>query len=85
MAKYKFHINPKPPAEEQVNRHKDFKKLVYNYQRMTKPLYKKPLYKDKKAFLILLLILLIAYLVAEFSEQEKKTNEKDKTEQTDGK
>ncbi len=76
MSKYKFHIDPKEPSEEQVNRHKDFSKLVYSYQKMTRPLYKKPLYKNKRAFLVLLLILLLVYLAIEFAEHERSGQDK---------
>jgi len=51
------------PSEEETSRYKDFGKLVYNHQRMTKPLYRKPLYKDKRAFLIILLILLVLFVL----------------------
>ncbi|MCF8256332.1 MAG: hypothetical protein K9J06_02195 [Flavobacteriales bacterium] len=51
------------PSEEETSRYKDFGKLVYNHQRMTKPLYKKPIYKDKRAFLVILLILLVLFVL----------------------
>lgn len=63
MTNIKFNTNPKKLSDEQINKHKDFKKLAYNYQKATKPLYKTPLYKNKKVFLILLLILLIMFLL----------------------
>lgn len=65
MTKIKFNINKKDLPDEQINKHKDFKKLMYNYQNATKPLYKTPLYKNKKVFLIILLILLLTYLIVE--------------------
>lgn len=77
MTKYKFHIDKPSLSDEKIEKHKDFKKLYYNYQKATKPLYKTPLYKDKKVFLVLLLILLITYLISEFSEKE---NNQDKIE-----
>ena len=58
--------------DEQINKHKDFKKLMYNYQSATKPLYKTPLYKNKKVFLIILLILLVTYVIVEIFEKEKE-------------
>jgi len=51
------------PSNKEMSRYKDFGKLVYNHERMTKPLYKKPLYKDKRSLLIILLILLVLYIV----------------------
>ena len=41
--------------------------LPSNYQKATKPLFKTPLYKNKLVFLVILLILLITYLVAEYA------------------
>lgn len=69
MGKYKFNIDKKIPSDEQIDKHKDFKKLLYNYQKGTKPLYKTPLYKKRKVYLVVLLILLIVYLVVEFSQK----------------
>ena len=83
MSPYKFHINKPDPSDEQVKKHKDFKKLLYNYQRATKPLYKTPLYKNRKVFLALLLILLLAYIVSEYTDKEKK--DKKETEQVNEK
>lgn len=45
---------------------------MHEYQRGTTPLYKTPLYKNKKVFLVLLLILLIVFLVVEVLEKEDK-------------
>ncbi|MGQ0829513.1 MAG: hypothetical protein ACT4ON_14080 [Bacteroidota bacterium] len=63
MTKLKFNIDKPVLSDEQINKHKDFKKLIYNYQSATKPLYKIPLYKNKKVFIVLLLILLIMFLL----------------------
>lgn len=80
MTKYKFHIDKPSLSDEKIEKHKDFKKLYYNYQRATKPLYKTPLYKDKKVFLALLLILLLTYLITEFTEKEKKDDRIEKVD-----
>lgn len=72
MSDYKFNIDKPDPSDESINRHKDFKKLHGNYQRMTKPLYKTPLYKNPKVFLVLLLILVLAYVIAEFTGEQTK-------------
>lgn len=53
------------PSDTDVARYADFGKLVYNYERMTKPLYERPLYKDPKTLLVLIVLLLVAYLVSE--------------------
>lgn len=78
MSSYKFRIDQPEPPEENINRHKDFKRLHGNYERMTKPLYKTPLYKNPRVFLIIVLILIIAWLIAEFGgEDAQKKNPKD--------
>lgn len=81
MAKYKFNINKPDPSDEEINRHKDFKKLKANYHRVTTPLYKTPLYKNKKVFLGLLLVVVIAYLISEAIDEEKKNKKEVSTEQ----
>ncbi|MBA3706103.1 MAG: hypothetical protein H0W84_09450 [Bacteroidetes bacterium] len=72
MTKLKFNINKPDLPEEQINKHKDFKKLMYNYQSATKPLYSTPLYKNKKVFLIILLILLVMFVIVEILDKDKE-------------
>lgn len=49
--------------DKDINKHKDFKKLMANYEKVTNPLYKTPLYKNPKILITLLLILIILYLL----------------------
>jgi hypothetical protein len=72
MTSYKFNLNPKEPRDEQIMRHKDFGKVMQNYQRMTHPLYRTPLYRYRKIFLIVLIVLIVAWLIAEFGDVEKE-------------
>jgi hypothetical protein len=81
MTRYKLNIDKPALSDEKINKHKDFKKLYYNYHRATKPLYKTPIYKDKKVFLALLLILLLTYIIAEYTDKEKE-EKKSPTEQS---
>lgn len=83
MSNYKFNIDPQEPREEQIVRYKDFGKVMQNYQRMTNPLYKTPLYRYRKLFLIVFLVLFVAWLVAEFGDRnnEKKNFPIDSTQQ----
>ncbi len=53
------------PADTESGRYRDFGKLLYAHQRVTRPLYRRPLYKDPRAFLVILLIVLITILIAE--------------------
>ena len=74
MTDIKFNIDPSDLPEERINKHKDFKKLMYNYQSATKPLYKTPMrnFKYRRVFLILLLILLVMFLLMEVQDNEEK-------------
>ena len=54
---------PLQPTEAEIARYRDPKRLIYNYTKaVQRP--KRPLYKDPKAFILLLLIVL-AYLISE--------------------
>ncbi len=79
MSNYKFNIDPKDPREDQIARHKDFGKIMHNYQRMTNPLYRTPLYRYRKVFLVVLLVLLVAWLIAEYGDEQKGNKDKHDT------
>ena len=68
-----------------ILKHKDFDGLMANYQKATKPLYKVPLYRDRKTFLALVLILLVLWLVFEAVDEEQNPapDESTNTEQVD--
>ncbi len=82
MSNLKFNIDKPDLPDEQINKHKDFKKLIYNYQTATKPLYKTPLYKNKKVFIVILLILLVMFVIIEALEKEEDGKVPEKQEQT---
>lgn len=62
---------PPEPTDAEIAKYRDPKRLLYNYQRATRLLHRRPLYKDPKAFLALLLILLVVWLIAEAQEKER--------------
>ena len=66
MTKYKINRDkePKTPTKEQVEKYKDFSRLTANYDKFTKR-PKLPLYKDKRFFLAIIIIALIAYLLSQ--------------------
>ncbi len=70
----RYHISPEgrgpEPSEAEVLRYRDSAKLLHNYQRAKVLLHRKPLYRDPKAFLALLLIVLLAIFIAEVVEKE---------------
>ena len=70
----KFKTDNSNLSDVQINKHKNFTKLMHEYQSGTTPLYKTPLYKNKKVFLVLLLILLIVFVIVEVMESEEKAN-----------
>ena len=72
---------PPPLTDAEIAKHKDARRLLYNYHRATKPLYKRPLYKDPKAFLGLLIIVLLAVLIAEAVEKDQAKKQPPPTEQ----
>lgn len=78
---YKFKMGNKVPPDDKIDKHKNFKKLKANYDQQVKPLYKRPLYKDPKAFIVVLIILLLTYLIAEVAQKEE--GEGHETEQND--
>jgi hypothetical protein len=60
MRKFKLNNkNTKEPSAESMKRYKDFSTLSHQYNRIAKR-PKKPIYKDPKLFLFLLIIGLIA-------------------------
>lgn len=80
MSGYKFNINPRPPKEEKIAEHRDFGKVMRNYKRTVNPMQNTPLYKYRKVFFALLLVLVVAWLVSEYGEEHE---EKIKKEQAD--
>ena len=66
MTKYKINRDqePKTPTQEQMEKYKDFSRLTANYDKFTKR-PKLPLYKNKRFFLALIIIALIAYLLSQ--------------------
>ncbi len=78
MKKYKInreHKNTPIPSDEVIAKYKNFKQLNVSYNEFTKR-PKTPLYKNKKMFLFLLLIGLIAWLVSENMFDNHEENEK---------
>jgi hypothetical protein len=69
--KHRYRISPegRPPlTDAEVARHADAERLLYNYHKAVKPLYKRPLYKDPRTFIALLILVLLAILIGEVVE-----------------
>ena len=73
MRKYKVHNDSKKkiPSEEMIAKHKDFKGLRMQYDEVTKRPHL-PLYKNKRMFLLLLLIAVAAYAIYLVNKDGKK-------------
>jgi len=76
MKKYKINRDqpPVPPSKETIAKYKNFAQLSHEYDRLTKK-PKVPLYKDKKMFLILLLIVAVAFVIAQMDDEESKNED----------
>jgi hypothetical protein len=72
----RYHISPEgrgpEPSEAELLRYRDSAKLIHNYQRAKVLLHRRPLYRDPKAFLVLMLIVLLAIFIAEVVDKEPK-------------
>ena len=82
MRKYKINRNKerKLPPHSVSDKFKDFDKIRMQHGDITKQ-PKQPLYKNKKLFMLLLLIALVAYVVSESIKEEKAIEaEKNKIE-----
>ena len=84
MRKYKVNrTEPKKvPSKETIEKYKDFSRLSHAYDEIVKR-PKKPLYRDKKMFLFLLIVALLAYVIAQSVKEDKKDEPKDDKEKTE--
>lgn len=73
--KQRYRISPEgrqpEPTDAEIARYRDPKRLQYNYHRALGLLHRRPIYKDPKAFLALLLIVLVVWLIVEAQEKER--------------
>lgn len=53
------------PSDAEIARYMDAARLKYNYVRAKELLHRKPIYKDRRAFLVILIIVLLAWLISE--------------------
>ena len=73
--KQRYRISPEgrppEPTDAEIARYRDPERLLYNYQRASHLMHRKPLYKDPKAFMALLLIVLLAWFISEVVDKEE--------------
>jgi len=81
MKKYKIHKEkPKELSEQEILKNRDFGRLIANYEKATKPLYRTPMYKDPKTFLVIVAIAAVCWLIAselDKEEEQKLPNQQD--------
>lgn len=74
----RYRISPEgrrsKPSDAEIASYRDPKRLQYNYHRASGLLHRRPIYKDPKAFLALLLIVLVVWLIAEAEEKERASD-----------
>ncbi len=83
MKKYKINKGPKKTfkiSKSDIQRHKNFNKLMLQYDEVTKR-PEIPLYKNKKLFLFLIIISLVAYLVYKKVQEEDSAQKEQNIEQ----
>ena len=83
MKKYKINKGPKKTfkiSKSDIQRHKNFNKLMLQYDEVTKR-PEIPLYKNKKLFLFLIIISIVAYYVYKEVQKEESTQKEQNTEQ----
>lgn len=82
MKKYRLEKGKLPELkEEEINRHKDFKRLRANYDHVTKR-PRRPLYKDPKSLLGLLFVILILWLLFEEAKKDETNGQGTKPDTT---
>lgn len=75
MRKYKVNREPvKLPSKEAMAKYKDFSRLSHEYDTVVKQ-PKKPLYKDKKLFIFLIIVGLLAVLISNAMSEEETAAE----------
>lgn len=79
---YKIKVRDKEITDEQILAHKNFEKVLKDYRGITEPLYRKPLYKNPRSFLGVVLVGVIGYLVylAVLEEEQMKKQQAATTE-----
>lgn len=80
MRKFKEGNSEKKLDRQEVEKHKNFDRLITNYQQVIDSVHKKPLYKSKKGFLLILLIILIVIVIVISNSEMEKTPSKNKIE-----
>lgn len=72
--KQRYRISPEGRrerlSEADMARYRDGARLLHNYQKAAGLMHRKPLYKDPRAFVALLIIVLLAIFIADVVEKD---------------
>jgi t-SNARE complex subunit (syntaxin) len=69
MRKFKLGHKEEELKKEEISSYKNFGKVVTNYDKAIQSIHKKPLYKQPRTFIILLLIIMAAILLSELRDK----------------
>ncbi|OFX61300.1 MAG: hypothetical protein A2046_15670 [Bacteroidetes bacterium GWA2_30_7] len=84
MNTHRIKIEKENITSGEINKYKNFKRLVANYNNVTQPIARKRLNKirNRRIFMAILLIIFILWLLfSDVFKEEKNIQEKNKTEQ----
>ncbi len=74
-----YRISPRgagqQPTDAEIARYRDVARLHHNYAKAKDLLHRKPIYKDRRAFLVLLVIVLLAWLLSESDRMAPPTDD----------
>lgn len=77
---YRISPDKKRPTDEEIARYKDHSRLQTNYNKAISMIHRRPIYKDPRAFLAILLIVLLAWLITEATGTKDQENPHDEQE-----
>lgn len=64
-------VRGKTPGDEEIAGYKDHSRLQANYNKAIKMIHRRPIYKDPKAFLAILLIALLVWMIMEANDPKE--------------
>lgn len=75
MRKYKLsNKEQEKVSDEEASKYKDFGKIVTNYNQVLDRIHKKPFYKNPRAFLLLVLVVMVTLVVVDSKDSANPTD-----------
>jgi hypothetical protein len=69
---YRIRPSDRKPTDEEIARYRDPARLQANYNKALRMLHRKPLYKDPRAFIAVVIIVLLAWFISTAVGEEGK-------------